>query len=476
MTSTNRVVANALVSLEELLKKQGLSRAEFDKMMKEMKDKGASAVHYMRGKDGRLLFKADGTTIGNAVANADPWIGKTVKVKGVYWITMGTVRPDTKFKVVKENPKGGYDLQNLSGGANIYRVYPHMMVVANSVVDNAARVRNSKWVILYRDGGKEKIEAPSHAEAKKIAEAKSKASGRGYTSVIVDDGVDYGVNVRNAKFKAGDKAYVHWFSGEDELVDVISYEPKGDYYIVRGEDGQLAHPKASLLYPVKNSRACNSTNAIVRKALNAAALNYSPYAKGAWIHDDKGKNYTVVEEEHWGKDGKAVRLVTIRDEQTKQTKEVPTTELSYRFHIGEAESCKKCGNATLNFSPGDKVSIVDTDIRYGGDKGEVVRKDGFRYVVRLTSRSDKPEVYFQPNQLKAANAVAKNDKISPELRKHIPPKLLPHVTEAFKDSDGYWIWFDDNVDTKYDPCQPCGTIHEDTIGAVKSALRKCVIL
>lgn len=139
-------------------------------------------------------------------------------------------------------------------------------------------------------------------------------------------------------------------------------------------------------------------------AQNATALNFSPYAKGAWIHDDKGRNYTVVEEEHWGKDGKAVRLVTIRDEATKQTKEVPTPELFYRFHMGEAESCRKCGNAALNFSPGDKVSIVDTDIRYGGDKGEVVRKDGFRYVVRLTSRLDKPEVLLQPNQLKAANS------------------------------------------------------------------------
>jgi len=176
--------------------------------------------------------------------------------------------------------------------------------------------------------------------------------------------------------------------------------------ILVGDDG--AKVTVSLkdpdLFATNAVCACNSTNAIVRKAMNATALNYSPYAKGAWIHDDKGRNYTVVEDEHWGKDGKAVRLVTIRDEQTKQTKEVPTTELSYRFHMGEAESCRKCGNAALNFSPGDKVSIIDTDIRYGGDKGEVVRKDGFRYVVRLTSRQDKPEVYFQPNQLKAANA------------------------------------------------------------------------
>ena len=342
---------------------------------------------------------------------------------------------------------------------------------------------------------------------------------------------------RNSERVAGVQADGFWtaMSGTNEL------ERYSDYYVFNA------------------ARACNSTNPIVRKAMNATALNYSPYAKGAWIHDDKGRNYTVVEDEHWGKDGKAVRLVTIRDEATKQTKEVPTPELSYRFHMGEAEACAKCGNSVarnavgrdkqdagevetwvnmfrnfidwhlpkyndmekarksgeqiikyveaclgseggkaqlrkmgwtvqkmretlekaiasrkgsnaararndkqfhtylvpvlrkgvkdyvtiervadeetakklvdvpsfriigvtvdetrpvkvaknakaLNFSPGDKVSIVDTDIRYGGDKGEVVRKDGFRYVVRLTSRQDKPEVTLQPNQLKAANS------------------------------------------------------------------------
>ena len=68
---------------------------------------------------------------------------------------------------------------------------PRAWIVANAVVANA------KWVILYRDGGKEKIEAPSFDAAKKVAEQKSQASGRGYISVIVDDGVDYGVNARS---------------------------------------------------------------------------------------------------------------------------------------------------------------------------------------------------------------------------------------------------------------------------------------
>lgn len=51
------------VSLEELLKRNGLSNEEFNKMMHEMKSKGANAIHFMRGKDGHLVFKADGTTI-----------------------------------------------------------------------------------------------------------------------------------------------------------------------------------------------------------------------------------------------------------------------------------------------------------------------------------------------------------------------------------------------------------------------------
>ena len=126
-----------------------------------------------------------------------------------------------------------------------------------------------------------------------------------------------------AKFKVGDKVY---FYGRPATVKQVIREPDADYILdVQGDEFYAEDEEVTS----RNSRACNSTNPIVRKALNSTALN---------------------------------------------------------------------------FSPGDKVSIVDTDIRYGGDKGEVVRKDGFRYVVRLTSRQDKPEVTLQPNQLKAANA------------------------------------------------------------------------
>ncbi|MBQ1428747.1 MAG: hypothetical protein IIZ06_03680 [Kiritimatiellae bacterium] len=76
--------------------------------------------------------------VNSRAANADEWIGKTVEVKGVYWLTMGAVKAGTKFKVVEKNPNGGYDLKNLSGGAGMKGVFPKLMVVSN-----AARSRNA---------------------------------------------------------------------------------------------------------------------------------------------------------------------------------------------------------------------------------------------------------------------------------------------------------------------------------------------
>lgn len=62
------------------------------------------------------------------------------------------------------------------------------------------------------------------------------------------------------------------------------------------------------------------------------------------------------------------------------------------------------------------------------------------------------------------------------LIRYIPKRLRSHVTDAFHDSDGYWVWFDDAVDTKYDPFMPCGTIHEDTILEVRARLSHCVVV
>jgi hypothetical protein len=67
-------------------------------------------------------------------------------------------------------------------------------------------------------------------------------------------------------------------------------------------------------------------------------------------------------------------------------------------------------------------------------------------------------------------------KPSEKLMRYVPKKLRAHVTDAYHDSDGYWINFDDSVDTKYDPFMNCGTIHEDTIREVRERLAQCVIL
>lgn len=66
--------------------------------------------------------------------------------------------------------------------------------------------------------------------------------------------------------------------------------------------------------------------------------------------------------------------------------------------------------------------------------------------------------------------------INDNIMRYVPKRLRPHVTDAFRDSDGYWIWFDCRVDTKYDPFMSCGTIHEDTINQVRYRLSQCVVL
>ena len=172
---------------------------------------------------------------------------------------------------------------------------------------------------------------------------------------------------RNSERVAGVQAGGFWtdMSGTNEL------ERYSDYYVFN---------------------AARVRNAVVAKALNARARNDKQFHTYLVPVLRKGvKDYVTIER--------------VADEETaKKLVDVPSFRI-IGVTVDETRPVKVAKNATaLNFSPGDKVSIVDTDIRYGGDKGEVVRKDGFRYVVRLTSRQDKPEVYFQPNQLKAANA------------------------------------------------------------------------
>ena len=56
--------------------------------------------------------------------------------------------------------------------------------------------------------------------------------------------------------------------------------------------------------------------------------------------------------------------------------------------------------------------------------------------------------------------------------KYVPKRLKPYVVGCDHDSDGYWVWFDDNVvNTLYDGA----TAHEDTIAELKQALKNCVV-
>lgn len=57
--------------------------------------------------------------------------------------------------------------------------------------------------------------------------------------------------------------------------------------------------------------------------------------------------------------------------------------------------------------PGTKITVVDSPMRYGGMAGEVVRRDGSRYVVRLDDIAGM-EVQLNPNQISVKNAVARN--------------------------------------------------------------------
>ena len=292
------------VKVPEWFKVLGNSRANSCRstnaiVQKAMNAEGASAVHYMRGKDGRLLFKADGTTIGNAISEkavngAEVENTRTLPVSKQAW-TECELKGIEAMKKYLASHKGvlprtikevddvlgiipDIDVTEKQNVMSYFKYGRGKSLVANSMKDDvakfkegdrvveipsrfgsmgkgtvewcednpkepqrvrvrfdrggtwvmdirdlrAANSRGSKWVILYRDGGKEKIEAPSHDAAKKVADEKSKSSGRGYTSVIVDDGVDY---------------------------------DRWQFF---------------------NAKACNSTNPIVRKAMNAVAKNYKP--------------------------------------------------------------------------------------------------------------------------------------------------------------------------------------------------------
>ena len=77
------------------------------------------------------------------------------------------------------------------------------------------------------------------------------------------------------------------------------------------------------------------------------------------------------------------------------------------------------------------------------------------------------EKEYQYEAAYRAGRTAKN------LWKYIPAKYREAVTNAFADSDGYWIWLDheDGGWVAYDGGEDCGMIHEYTINDIKEAIK-----
>ncbi|MBQ1429586.1 MAG: hypothetical protein IIZ06_07945, partial [Kiritimatiellae bacterium] len=113
--------------------------------------------------------------------------------------------------------------------------------------------------------------------------------------------------------------------------------------ISQAEAEKLASAKwRQIKETARNANAARSTNSIVAKALNAVARNYD--VKPGWTNRWSGE-----------------------------------------------------------LKPGTKITVVDSPMRYGGMAGEVVRRDGSRYVVRLDDIAGM-EVQLNPNQISVKNA------------------------------------------------------------------------
>ena len=64
-------------------------------------------------------------------------------------------------------------------------------------------------------------------------------------------------------------------------------------------------------------------------------------------------------------------------------------------------------------------------------------------------------------------------KTATNVWKYIPAKFRETVTNAFADSDGYWIWLDQEEGgwVAYDGAEDCGMIHEYTVADLKEAIK-----
>lgn len=52
---------------------------------------------------------------------------------------------------------------------------------------------------------------------------------------------------------------------------------------------------------------------------------------------------------------------------------------------------------------------------------------------------------------------------------YVPQRLRAHVVGCAHDSDGYWVWFDDQI---VNPLYESATVSEDTVAALKATLKE----
>lgn len=60
-----------------------------------------------------------------------------------------------------------------------------------------------------------------------------------------------------------------------------------------------------------------------------------------------------------------------------------------------------------------------------------------------------------------------------KLARYVPKRLIPHVQDVFRDSDGIWAWGDDFL---WDGGSGSHTIHEETVARFREALRYAKVL
>lgn len=60
--------------------------------------------------------------------------------------------------------------------------------------------------------------------------------------------------------------------------------------------------------------------------------------------------------------------------------------------------------------------------------------------------------------------------VAQDIWKYIPESKKAFVTDAIADSEGYWIWLDEDH-VAYDGGEDCGTIHEYTIADLRNAIK-----